>query len=253
MSKSAECDLDKATKVARPFHFLIPFWGQRYREYFVNYCLPSLLAPNNLPLLEAKDGHVFLIATTADDWQAIEALPIMGRLRRHVLPKFLEIPHPKTETAPGSSNAIMYLNVCQRRLVEAAYRERCYGCLLWPDFILSDGMVASLLRDVSLGCHLVLAAAIRQVEENVVGELVSRGYLSGNIPCSISGDLISNSTADFGRSSSAAFAFRSDKIRGRSGWAAADIPLPILGDATRRAASPHVPPPPRADGFWRHR
>ena len=170
----------------RPFWFLVPFWGRRYREYFVNYCLPSLLAPNNLPLLKSEDGHVFLIATTADDWQAIEELPIMERLRQYAWPKFLEIPHPQTETAPGSINAIYYLNSCQGKLVEAAYRAKAYGCLLWPDFILSDSMVASLLEHARAGHRLVLAAALRQIEERVVGELAQRGFLSNDRPASVS-------------------------------------------------------------------
>src|SRR5438067_10560035 len=93
-------------KNMRPFDFMVPFWGQRYREYFVDLCLPSLLAPNNMPLLRAEDGHRFLIATTAADWQAIEDLPIMATLRKFVTPTFLEI--PEKSTAPGGLEAVLY-------------------------------------------------------------------------------------------------------------------------------------------------
>src|SRR5436190_7896712 len=81
-------------KNMRPFHVMVPSWGKPYREYFVDLCLPSLLAPNNLPLLRAEDGHRFLIATTSEDRHAIEQLPIMQTLRRHAIPTWLEVSSP---------------------------------------------------------------------------------------------------------------------------------------------------------------
>ena len=75
----------------RPFYFMVPFWGERYRRYFTDNLLASLLAPNNLPLLRAEDGHRFLLATTREDWDAIIDLPIMARMRPHVTPTLIEI------------------------------------------------------------------------------------------------------------------------------------------------------------------
>jgi hypothetical protein len=43
-----------------------------------------MLAPGNLPRLEAADGHRFLIAAPIEDWDAIEHLPVMERAREHV-------------------------------------------------------------------------------------------------------------------------------------------------------------------------
>ena len=55
---------------------MVAFWGDCYRDRFVQLCLPSLFAPGNLPRLRAEDGHRFLIATTLTDWAEIERLPI---------------------------------------------------------------------------------------------------------------------------------------------------------------------------------
>ena len=79
---------------ARPFCFMSQFWGQRYRDYFVDYCLPSLLAPDNLPRLRAEDGHCFLIATPSEDWEKIVNLPIMKKLRVFATPTLIETPAP---------------------------------------------------------------------------------------------------------------------------------------------------------------
>src|SRR5439155_2535037 len=107
----------------RPFDFMVPFWGKRYREYFVDLCLPSLLAPNNLPSLRVEDGHRFLIATTIEDWNAIERLPIMDELRRYAAPVWIAVSGPPSESQAGSyaryQSTIQHQNSCQRKLLEA--------------------------------------------------------------------------------------------------------------------------------------
>src|SRR2546423_4048460 len=112
----------------RPFDFMVPFWGKRYREYFVDLSLPSLLAPRNLPLLRAEDGHRFLIGTTAEDWQAILGLPIMDKLRHHATPVWIEVRVPSGELRPGDRDGynitIELQNDCQNRLLQAAHSRR---------------------------------------------------------------------------------------------------------------------------------
>ena len=174
----------------RPFYFMVPFWGERYRQYFVDRLLPSLLAPNNLVLLRADQGHRFLIATTPEDWAAIIDLPIMARLRPHATPTLIEIPRPNTDTAPGSSTAYLHQNIAQRLLVAAAFSGQAYASLHWPDTIVSDGMVASLLRHARNGARLVLCPALRQTEELAVSELTRLGYLPRDGRPSVSGEPI---------------------------------------------------------------
>src|SRR5437870_4404090 len=81
----------RAGKWVRPFHFMVAFWGERYRDYFVDLFLPSMLAPNNLPLLQADDCHRLYAACTEEDWQAIKDLPIMQRVRRHAEPVWVKL------------------------------------------------------------------------------------------------------------------------------------------------------------------
>lgn len=169
---------EPTAELLRPFFFMVPFWGERYRRYFVDRLLPSLMAPNNLPLLRADHGHRFLIATTPEDWAAIIDLPIMRRLREYAAPILVEIPKPTAETAPGSTNAIQHQDVALKLLASAAFQGKGYGSLMWPDCIVSDGMVASLIKHARAGRHLVLCPALRQTEESAISELKSRGYLS---------------------------------------------------------------------------
>ena len=167
--------------LARPFYFMVPFWGERYRQYLVDRLLPSLLAPHNLPLLRADQGHRLLMATTRGDWEAIAELPIMKRLREHAEPTFIEIPSPAFDTPPGSTNAIRHQDVALRLLAESAFAGGVYGSLHWPDTIVSDGMVASLLQHARQGHRLVLCPALRHTEELAVAELGRLGYLSSAV------------------------------------------------------------------------
>jgi hypothetical protein len=159
----------------KPFYFMVALWGERYRDRFAGFFLPSLLAPGNLPRLRADDGHRFLVATTRADWALLERLPIMAELRRYVLPVLVEIPD---DHAGGYTAALHRQTRCLKQLFEAAYPDKPYGCLLLPDLIVSDGLVATLIRSATAGHQLVLLPALRQIEEDVLEELSASGLLA---------------------------------------------------------------------------
>ena len=165
----------------RPFDFMVPFWGERYRDYFVDLSLPSLLAPNNFALLRVEDGHRFLIATTRADWLAVQHLPIMQRLRQHAEPIWIEVgdlpPQSPEDSADRYAATIKHQHHCLKKLFEAAYARRGYGVQLYPDVIYSDGVVASLRSRAQAGQHVVIGVAMRQVEEDALEHLRARGYL----------------------------------------------------------------------------
>lgn len=168
----------------RPFDFLVPFWGKRYTDYFTNLCLPSLLAPNNMLLLRSEDGHRFLMATTREDWAAIERLPIMERLRKHATPTLVEVESGSSSPLSADSGAMaQYTSVirhqtnCLKRLFDEAYRGQSYGCLMSPDVIFSDQTVATMIRYVEAGYQFVMCPSLRQKEEPVRADLDRLGYL----------------------------------------------------------------------------
>jgi hypothetical protein len=161
----------------RPLYFFLPVWGQRYCEYLVDRLLPCLLAPSNLPLLRAEDGHRLLIATTREDWQSIETLPIMHHIRRYAAPTWIAVDAPESADDAFAQYTvnIRHMGVCLRKLVEAVHADQAYGCSLLPDVIVSDGMVASLLSYARSGHQLVLCSSLRQVQEDVFSDLARRG------------------------------------------------------------------------------
>lgn len=75
----------------RPFYCIVAFWGQTYRQHFLQLCLPSLLAPGNLPYLLGKRPCKFVISTTPRDWAALSTDPLFSLLKKFAEPVFLEL------------------------------------------------------------------------------------------------------------------------------------------------------------------
>ena len=156
----------------RPFYFIVVLWGARFRAYFLEYCVPSLLAPGNLPSLSTKAPSKFLIVTRPEDWTAIQASPIFQVLGRYITPVFIEIaPCP-----PGRSGC-QHMSLGHRIACEMAHRDKAYAAVLTPDCMLSDGSVARLMELARNGVQLVLAAALRFGEEPFLGHLHDQGVL----------------------------------------------------------------------------
>ena len=65
-----------------------------------------------------------------------------------------------------------------KRLFEAAYERKAYGCAVWPDTITADGFVLAMLRWVAAGYHLVMQPTVRLSEEGVLADLKAKGLLA---------------------------------------------------------------------------
>ncbi|HZT51889.1 MAG TPA: hypothetical protein VFA22_08150 [Stellaceae bacterium] len=153
----------------RPYYFVVVLWGERFRTYFLEYCLPSLLAPGNIPAL-GGGGHKFLIATRPEDWAAMCATPIFRALERHAQPVFLEIP-----PCPPGRSGCEHMGTGHKAACEMAFRDRACAVLVTPDSMLSDGSVAHLRTRAAAGAHVVLAAALRFGEEPFLAKLAEIG------------------------------------------------------------------------------
>jgi hypothetical protein len=144
----------------RPFYFNVVLWGERFRNYFTEYCIPSLLAPNNLPALINKTANQFLICTLKEDWEALNKNESFKALSHYVTPIFMEIPAPK----PGRSGC-QHMGIGHKMATERCFQDKAYGIFLTPDLILSDGTLAAVQKHALAGYHVVYCAALRFTEE----------------------------------------------------------------------------------------
>jgi hypothetical protein len=154
----------------RPFYFIIVLWGERFRNYFLDLCLPTLLSPRNLPSLATRQRSKFLICTRPQDWAAIKAAPNFQLLERHVDPVYIEIP-----LCPAGVSGCVHMGIGHRRGCELAYEAKAYPFVLTPDSIFSGGTIARLQELALAGVQLALLPALRFAEEPLFEQLQQAG------------------------------------------------------------------------------
>lgn len=162
----------------RPFYWLIVFWGKEHRGHFINLALASLLSEKNIPALHNPEGrNRFLIATTQEDWLALEGEPLFSRLKEWVTPELIEIPFPK-----DGASKMLSMSVGHKGLTERAFEDKAFAIHLCPDVVYSDGSMAHIQDLAIAGKKVVLTAAVRFKLEGVMRELEEGGYLRKGEP-----------------------------------------------------------------------
>lgn len=154
------------------FHFIVVVWGERFCDYLLEYCLPSLLSPGNLPALETRPPSKFLIATRPDDWERMRQTAIFQRMAQYVTPIFIEIP-----PCPEGRSGCEHMGIGHKLCCEMSFQEKAYAMILTPDAMLSDGTIAHLQMLANEGAELVLAVALRFGEEPFLGNLHKTGAI----------------------------------------------------------------------------
>ena len=164
--------LMQSAVLQRPFHFITVLWGRSYTTCFLEYCVPSFLAPGNLPSLSTAARSKFLIATTRPDWEQMQAAPIFRDLQRYVDTVFLEIP-----PCPPDRSGCEHMGVGHQAACKIAHDEKAYGIVFTPDSMISDGTIANLQKHALAGVELVWVSALRFAEESFLGHLKAFGLI----------------------------------------------------------------------------
>ena len=160
---------------------MVVVWGERYRGYFADYCLPSLLAPNNIPCIANKRDSRFAIATTVEDWAEISKLDLFKQLAEHIEPVFVEMP-PVT----GDMNKMLLMSQGHKRLSNYAFERKAFGININPDSIHSDHMVRHLQKSARDGKKMVLFPGLRFEMEGILADLKNEDCLNPGKPLTIS-------------------------------------------------------------------
>ena len=137
-------DQQSVSTSLRPFYFVLVVWGQRYRDYFLEYCLPSLLAPGNIPAVTGRRPAKYLIATTEDDWASMRRTAIFRELERYVAPVFVKLPPWPSERPYWMQNIIGHKLCC-----DMIFHDKAYRIFTSPDAIFADGAICRL-HDLAL-------------------------------------------------------------------------------------------------------
>ena len=155
--------MTKSRNLHQPFFFTVVCWGDSYYDHLLNYLIPSLLSPNNIPILDRTANNKFLIATTRNDIRKYEDDCRLLGLSNYLQVEFLEIPEK-----PSDITACQHMGLGHLMMTEQAFREKAIGVLLTPDLVVSDGTIKACREAVSEGNDVVLLAALRFAEEGVL-------------------------------------------------------------------------------------
>jgi len=153
---------------------LLPVWGHRHVRQFLEYGLPTLLAPGNVPALKAALPCEFVVATASEDAAAILAHPNWQKLT-DICPARIE---PIDDLISDASHATS-LTLAYARLIRATGAGMVDCCFLFlvADFLLADGSLSAVLKRVQAGASGLLAGNFQVAAAEMAPHLAGFGSL----------------------------------------------------------------------------
>lgn len=150
------------------YYFLVTFWERQFSDYFINYCIPSLISPGNIPSLPGKPR--FLIACPKVDWDYLCASRSYRLLSVYCDVEWIKIERPTdprdTHKAMGRAHVL---------LTQRAFEDRACGVLVTPDFMLADGSLEFIEKKRQEGFKVVMTCALRSEEESLFRAMSESG------------------------------------------------------------------------------
>lgn len=154
----------------RPFHFILVLWGEQHRDYFTDWCLPSLLAPRNVPALSGR-GHKLVIACPIEEWAYLCKHPTVKYAQQ-----WLAIERVPFERPAKGDNACAIMRSGHKEAALRAFRDDAFGVHITPDLLISDGLMSTVERHAREGARVVLTLALRFWEERLFDGLKRIGH-----------------------------------------------------------------------------
>src|ERR1700736_2963360 len=123
---------------------LLPVWGERYTRDFLDFCLPSLLAPGNIPALSRLAPCTLVLLTPARNALIVKQSPLSDLLLRYCEVRI----EPIDDLVSESSWTVLTLAyaVAIRQSGEQAL-DTCFIPLV-ADYVLSDGSLLKVVEHI---------------------------------------------------------------------------------------------------------
>ncbi len=153
---------------ARSGALLVPVWGYRYVSEFLEFGLPTLLAPGNLPTVARELPFRVIALTSEEDAPLIRSHPAWRHLEKICPGDIATIDDLITES---NHSATMTLAMARAmRSYDAAIVDTCF--VLWmSDYLGGDGSLAAVLRGFQNGASGIFAGNFQIVAEDAIPSL----------------------------------------------------------------------------------
>ena len=143
---------------------IVVVWGEVYIDRFAAIALPSFLAPGNLPALAEATELEFLMMTSSEGESYFRTHAACRRLEAICPVRFIRIDDLIGSTVYGVTLTLAYM-----RGIGSAGDDmvNTYFIFLNSDFVLADGSLRGLLKQILMGRRCVLAPSFRAIAETV--------------------------------------------------------------------------------------
>ncbi|HEX4507882.1 MAG TPA: hypothetical protein VH722_19300, partial [Alphaproteobacteria bacterium] len=160
---------------AKSVKCLLPVWGHRHTRQFLEFGLPTLLAPGNVPALAGALPCEFVVATAAEDAAAILAHPNWRRLSGVCPARLVPIDDLISDASHATGLTLAYARII--RAVGAGMTDCCFLFLV-ADFLLADGSLKAVLTRLMAGASGVLAGNFQVAADQMTPHLTGSGVFS---------------------------------------------------------------------------
>jgi hypothetical protein len=147
-------------------HLVSCVWGDKYLDLFLNYCIPSLLAPGNLP--SAPGRCRMMVVTRAEDKPKITDHPHWKLLGKYAEQRIEVL---NAEGGDWAAHRYEIISVAHRRAYEMGFADGSAVGIVCPDNVYASGYVARLLGWLDAGKRLVLQFGLRAAYESLAPQL----------------------------------------------------------------------------------
>ncbi len=158
-------------RAVKQITLLMPVWGYQFIGRFLEFCLPTLLAPNNIPAVARELPCRFVLLSSVADEPIIRSHPAWQKLERHCACEIRSIDDLITQ---GNHTATITL-AFERALRQSgdAMRDTCF-IFLMSDYLVADGSLKTVLRKIEAGAGAVLAGNFQIIAEDAAPLLRQR-------------------------------------------------------------------------------
>lgn len=153
-------------------------WGADYIRTYLDWTLPSLLAPGNLPEFVRHVGSEYRIYTRREDIGLFERHPLFKRLQNVVPTRLIEIPPQDLRPATAAQ-----LRITQELAADARASEKALVYVM-PDAVWSDGSFGHTGRSLARGRIVVMHPMVRVSTETLSEDIAALRTADGTLPIS---------------------------------------------------------------------
>lgn len=150
------------------FRFVIVVWGRDYTIPFLEFCVPSLLFPGNLPFFASNTNSSFHIYTTKKYAKLVKRSNAYERLSK-IMPVEFSI-------FSGVSQVGKYkvMTQCHAHFIQQFSGEESAYIFLSPDVVWADGAFARILEIFNSGKKAIVGCFCRLNKETFLPQIFER-------------------------------------------------------------------------------